>query len=188
MRAYEHIDAPLHVRLREDAEARTTLTLDPGWHVTLLPIFRGHALVSRHRSYDPLVSSAAYVVMPILVIAYTRGNVFSLFREMLADPLGQVLAALGAVVAGVFAWKVAEGVLNTYRPGTIEIDDNGVRYRWSRMRFDRIEEITTGGRIEIVGDRRTVAIAESFCPRAAMKPVAHELQRLILEAAAKRGV
>ena len=53
--------------------------------------------------------------------------------------------------------------------------------------FDRIEEINAGSRIEIVGDRSVVAIPSSFCPRDAVPPVAHELQRLILEVATRRG-
>lgn len=188
VRAYEHLDTPLHVRLRDDPEARTPTTLNPDWRVEIGAIFRGHAIVSHHRSFAPLAGSAVFAIAPILLIAGTGGNLLSGIRQMSADPLGQVLLALGTVVAGVMAWKIVQGVLDTFHPGSIEINDRGVTYRWSRMDFDRIEEITTGLGIEIVGDRRVLAIPASFCPPAAVKPVAHELQRLILEAATKRGL
>lgn len=188
VRAYEHLDAPLHVRLRDDREARTPVLLNPEWRVAVAEIFRGHAIVSHHRSFAPLAGSAVFVIGPILLIAGTGGNLASGVRQMVGDLLGQVLLALGGVVAGVLAWKIVQGVLDTFRPGTIEINDRGVSYRWSRLKFDQIEEVTAAHRIEIVGDRRVLAIPAAFCPPAAVKPIAHELQRLILETATKRGV
>ena len=186
VRAYEDLDAPLHVRLRDDAEARTPATLKPEWRVGIGERFRGHAIVSHHRSLAPLADSAIFALFPVALIAGTRGDIVSGIPGLFGDPLGRVLLALGAAVAAVVAWRVARGFLDTFRPGTIEIDDRGVRYRWSRMTFNRIEEVTAGRRIEIVGDRRVLAIPASFCPPAAVKPVAHELQRLILEASAKQ--
>lgn len=190
VRAYEHLDAPLHVRLRDDADARRVVALDPQWKVKATEIFRGHALVSTHRSWEPLAGSIVFAVIPIGLIAY-GAHVNALpdgIGPLLGDPLGRVLLGLGSVVACVLAWKIAEGLLDTFRPGTIEINDRGVSYRWRRMAFDRIEEVTAGHRIEIVGDRRVISIAASFCPHAARRPVAHELQRLILEAATRRGL
>jgi hypothetical protein len=188
VRAYEHLDAPLHVRLRDDREARTPVTLDPDWRVTVGEIFRGHAMVSRHRSFAPLLNSAVYALFPALLLFFAGGGLLSEIRRMLHDTPGQVLVALGTAVAGVVAWKILHGLLDTFRPGTITIDDRGVAYRWSRLKFDRIEEVTVGQRIEIVGDRRVLAIAESFCPHEARKTIAHELQRLIVETATKRGL
>ena len=187
IRSYEHLDAPLHVRMRGDAGARTPAVLDPRWRVTVAPVFRGHTIVSHHRSFDPLLAGGAYAVIPVLLFVYTGGNPLALIHEMLADTLGQVLLALGGVLAGVVLWKVAQALLDTFRPGAIQVDDRGVAYRWSRLEFAQIEEVTAGRRIEVHGDRRVLAIPASFCPSSAVKPVAHELQRLILEAAARQG-
>ena len=74
-----------------------------------------------------------------------------------------------------------KGVLDTFFPGTVRIDDRGVAYRGRRMTFNRVEEVTTTSPIEIVGDQRILRLAETFCPRAAVEPVVHELQRLIVE-------
>jgi hypothetical protein len=51
------------------------------------------------------------------------------------------------------------------------------------MAFDQVEEVTASLPIEVVGDRRILSLAVSFCPPEATEAVAHELQRLILEAA-----
>jgi hypothetical protein len=39
----------------------------------------------------------------------------------------------------------------------------------------------------VVGDRRILRLAESFCPPAALSAVAHEIQRLVLEIGERRG-
>ena len=188
VRPFDHLDAPLHERLRNDAAARTPAELDPEWRISITPIFRGHAVTSRHRSFEPLWDNAVYAFLPVAVLFTTGGNPVSAAREMVHDPFGRVLLGLAGVVAGVMAWKLSFALLDTFRPGTIAIDDHGVAYRWSRMKFDRIEEVTTGQRIEIAGDRKVLALPVSFCPHEAKTRVAHELQRLILEAATRRGL
>jgi hypothetical protein len=186
VRAFEHLDAPLHVRLRGDAEALKPVPLKPEWNVGIGPIFRGQSIVSRHRSYAPLVSVSAFVALPILYLASGDiGGTIRTAEDMSGDPLGRVLLGLAGVVVLFMAGAVVRGALNTFHPGAIEVNDRGVSYRWRRMRFDQIEEITTGEQVEIVGDRRVMALPASFCPRAAVNAVAHELQRLILETAPK---
>ena len=189
VRAAEHLDSPLHVRLRDDPAARIPATLKPEWRVGIGPIFRGHAIVSHHRSFAPLMTVAVFAGIAVFVL-FNGGFDLSpeTLRSMWADGLGRVFLGLGAVVALIVLGQAAKALLDTFHPGAIEVNDRGVSYRWSRMKFSQIEEITTGHRIEIVGDRRILAIPASFCPPAAVKPVAHELQRLILEAAPKAGV
>jgi hypothetical protein len=63
------------------------------------------------------------------------------------------------------------------------VTDRGVSYRFSRMPFRKIEEITAHFPVEVVGDRRSLALGDTFCPSAATGAVAHELQRLIIEVA-----
>ena len=65
--------------------------------------------------------------------------------------------------------------------------ERGVSYRGRTMAFGEIEEVIAGVSIEIVGDRRIISLPASFCAKAAVAPVAHELQRLILEVASQRA-
>ena len=90
-----------------------------------------------------------------------------------------------ALVGALFViHRVWIGVRDTFFPGTVRITDAGVSYRGRSMRFGQIEEVTATMPIEIVGDRRILTLAETFCPLPATEAVAHELQRLILDAAA----
>jgi hypothetical protein len=187
VRAPEHLDAPLHQRLRDDAEARVPATLKPEWRVGIGPIFRGHAIVSHHRSLAPLFDVFIFVGIAACFLLANELDEETV-RRMAGDTFGRVLLGLGAAVLLALAWRFARALLDVFRPGAIEVNDRGVSYRWSRMRFSQIEEITTGHGIEIVGDRRVMVIPPSFCPAAAVKPVAHELQRLILETAPRAGI
>jgi hypothetical protein len=63
------------------------------------------------------------------------------------------------------------------------VTDRGVSYRFSRMPFREIEEVTSQFPVEVVGDRRSLVLGTTFCPPAATEAVAHELQRLIIEVA-----
>jgi hypothetical protein len=51
------------------------------------------------------------------------------------------------------------------------------------MAFREIEEMTTTYPIELIGDRRSLTLGETFCRPGAVETVAHELQRLIIEVA-----
>ena len=51
------------------------------------------------------------------------------------------------------------------------------------MAFREIEELTATYPIELIGDRRTLTLGETFCRPGAAQTVAHELQRLIIEVA-----
>jgi len=70
--------------------------------------------------------------------------------------------------------------------GTLRVTDAGVSYRRSRMAFEEIEEVAATFPVELVGHRRTMRLAPTFCPPAATTAVAHEIQRMILELAAPR--
>jgi hypothetical protein len=99
------------------------------------------------------------------------------------DPTGRwLLAGLGAV--GLFSIGLAvQGVRDAFFPGTVLVTDRGVSYRFSRIPFREIEELTSACRIEIIGDRRSLALSRTFCPVQAADAVAHEIQRLIIEVA-----
>jgi hypothetical protein len=184
VRAAGEVDVPLHERLRADRVARTAMPLRPEWHVRVEPLSPGYAIVSTYRSWAPLRASAFIVGALLLGIGYggpTR--LFASWREMQFDLVQKVLAGLMGVVVLVMFWVVIQGVRDTFYPGTVHITEQGVAYRGSKMRFDEIEEITAALPIELVGDRRILRLAESFCPRGAVGAVAHELQRLILEVA-----
>jgi hypothetical protein len=99
------------------------------------------------------------------------------------DPLGRVLGGLFGVVILVLLWLVLQGVRDTFFPGVVLVTDRGVSYRFSRMPFRDIEEVTSHFPIEVVGDRRSLVLGTTFCPGAATDAVAHELQRLIIEVA-----
>ena len=56
-------------------------------------------------------------------------------------------------------------------------------YRGRRMPFGKIEEVIATFPIEVIGDRNSLTLGETFCSPGATKTVAHELQRLIIEVA-----
>jgi hypothetical protein len=188
VRAAKDLDVPLHERLRDDREAMAAATLRPEWGIRIEPVFRGHSVVSTHRSYGPLVQGAFFLLVPILVlIGSGPEGVISAVLEMGGDVLERVLAALMAIVMLVVSWKMWEGVRDTFFPGRVEVNDRGVTYRGRRMRFADIEEVIAGVPIEIIGDRRALSLSTSFCPPAAMGAVAHEIQRLIIEVGPRAG-
>jgi len=49
------------------------------------------------------------------------------------------------------------------------------------MRFEEIEEVTGGNSIEIVGDRRLLKLAPTFCAAEAVPSLCHEVERMIVE-------
>ena len=186
VRAPHDVDVPLHVRLRDDDAARAPVPLRPEWRVGIGPIPGGHAIVSHNRAFRPLAESLVMVGVPVVILAYNGGDVAAFVRNGMEQANGQAVLALMAAMACGVLWHGVTSVREALQPGAIEITDRGVRYRGSRMAFDRIEEITSAGSIEIVGDRDVLTIAEWFCPREAVEPVAHELQRLIIETAPAR--
>jgi hypothetical protein len=186
VRAAEALDQPLHERLRNDREARVEAPLRPEWGVRIEPIFRGHAIVSTHRSWAPLTQGALIALVPIVIVGATSSTgLLSTFREASGDLLDRVLLGLMAVVGVALLWKLGRGALDTFFPGTVRVTERGVSYRGRSMAFGKIEEVIANLPIEIVGDRRILTLPVSFCPREAVEPVAHELQRLILEVAPK---
>jgi hypothetical protein len=183
VRAADQIDMPLHQRLRDDADARREMPLRPEWGIFIEPLSLGYAMRSTLRSWAPLGTSAA--LLAIMVFFGARSSTLEFVGQVRAsqDLLYQVLLALFGVVALAFLWMVVAGVRDAFFPGTVRITDRGVSYRFSRMAFREIEELTTTHPIELIGDRRTLTLGETFCQPAAAETVAHELQRLIIEVA-----
>lgn len=184
VRAVEDLDTPLHQRLRNDGEAKAVAPLRPEWGLRIEPVFRGQSIVSTHRSWAPLTQGALLVLVPVVVVAATSSTgLVSTLREASGDLLDRVLLGLMGVIALALLWRLAKGARDTFFPGVVRVTDRGVSYRGRRMTFDAIEEVIAGVPIEIVGDRRILSLAVSFCPREAVGPAAHEIQRLILEVA-----
>ena len=181
VRGPDALDVPLHKRLKGDREARTVTPLRPEWGVRIEPLSPGYAIVSTHRSWAPLRSSAILLVVALVVFGVSPSRFRSILPEAVDDLLGRILAGLLGVVLLVGLWMLWKGVRDTFFPGTVRVTEEGVSYRRCRMRFGEIEEVTATLRIEVVGDRRILRPAESFCPPAALSAVAHEIQRLILE-------
>jgi hypothetical protein len=179
----DQLDVPLHERLREDPNARRTADLNPEWGIRIEPLSLGFAMHSTVRSWAPLRGSALMLVVGLFIFSrfFRAGGMRSVPES--GDLTGQVLLAMTAVVVVVFGWLVFGGVRDTFFPGTVRVTDRGVSYRWSRIPFRQIEEVTTTFPIEVVGDRRSLRLGETFCSRVAAKAVAHEIQRLIIEVA-----
>jgi hypothetical protein len=185
VRAPGELDVPLHVRLRDDMEARTVVPLRPEWRVGIGPVFRGHAIVSQNRTWQPLIQSAVLVAIALYMVWDKDLDIVTFARDLSHQLVGQIILAVAALAVLWGLWKIWHAVRAATQPSTIEIGERGVSYGGARIAFDHIEEITTSDGIEIVGDRRVVTIPSWFCPREAVGPVVHELQRLILETAAK---
>jgi hypothetical protein len=184
VRGADDLNRPVHERLRGDREALTVTPLRPEWGVRIEPLSPGYGIVSTHRSWAPLKSSALLLLLTLFVLGISfPTHLPSILREVGGDLLEQVLAGLLGVGLLVLLWMLWRGVRDTFFPGTVRVTEGGVSYRGSRMAFDRIEEVIAGPPIEVVGDRRILRLAPSFCPPAATGAVAHELQRLILEVA-----
>jgi hypothetical protein len=183
VRNADQLDMPLHERLRDDADARKESPLQPEWGIRIEPLSLGYAMHSTLRSWAPLRTSGA--ILAVLLFALFRSSPSTLLAALREqeDLLQQVLLGGMGVVALVFLWLLAQGVRDTFFPGTVRITDRGVSYRFSRMAFRDIEELTATYPIELIGDRRTLILGETFCKPGAVKTVAHELQRLIIEVA-----
>jgi hypothetical protein len=183
VRLPDALDTPLHERLRGDGAARKPAQLPPTSGVRIEPVASGHALISTHRSWAPLATSAVFAGVTLFILRTALSlEGLDAFRD--GDPMAMIFTALfGILLIGMLV-AVLKGVRDTFFPGTVRIDDRGVSYRFRRMNFERIEEVTATYPIEIVGDRRTVVLAETFCPPAAIDAVSHELQRLIVEVGA----
>ena len=184
VRAAADLDTPLHQRLRSDGEAKAVAPLRAEWGLRIEPVFRGQSIVSTHRSWAPLTRGALLVLVPLVAVGATSSTgLLSTLREAGGDLLDRVLLGLMGVVALALLWQLWKGARDTFFPGVVCVTDRGVSYRGRRMSFDEVEEVIAGVPIEIVGDRRILNLAVSYCPREAVGPVAHEIQRLILEVA-----
>jgi len=183
LRKADQLDLPLHERLRDDAEARKESPLRPEWGIRIEPLSLGYAMHSTLRSWTHLASSAGILIVGLYVAA--RSSPLAAIAEAREshDLFPQILLGGFAVVVLAFLVMVVTGVRDTFFPGTVRITDRGVSYRFSRMAFREIEELTTSHPIELIGDRRSLKLGATFCRPGAAKSVAHELQRLIIEVA-----
>ena len=181
VRGPDELNVPLHDRLRSDPAARKPAALDQSWGLTIEPLSLGHAIRSRRRSWGPLITSVAglWCVWIVSRSATSSGIVASL-RDP-EDLLGHIFAGLFAIMVIALVWMFVRGIRDAFFPGTVLVTDRGVSYRFSRMSFREIEEITSDSPVEIVGDRRSIRLGDTFCPNEASGAVAHEIQRLILE-------
>ncbi len=183
VRNADQLDMPLHERLRDDADARKEAPLRPEWGIRIEPLSLGYAMHSTRRSWAPLRASGLILVVALFALGRSSpSTLLSTLREE-GDLLQQVLVGLMGIVVLAFLWMLAQGVRDTFFPGTVRITDRGVTYRARRMPFGKIEEVTTTFPIEVIGDRRSLTLGQTFCSPGATKAVAHELQRLIIEVA-----
>jgi hypothetical protein len=183
IRQPDQIDLPLHERLRDDADARKESPLPPESGIRIEPLSLGYAMHSTVRSWAPLHTSM--VMLAIAIFLAARSSPLTFLREARAseDLIPQILLGGLGVVVLVFLCLTAAGVRDTFFPGTVRITDRGVSYRFSRMAFREIEELIASHPIELIGDRRTLKLGQTFGKPGAVKAVAHELQRLIIEVA-----
>jgi hypothetical protein len=170
-------------RLRDDAEARKESPLRPEWGIRIEPLSLGYAMHSTLRSWTHLASSAGVLIVGLYVAV--RSSPLAAIAEAREshDLFPQILLGGFAVIALAFLGMVVTGVRDAFFPGTVRITDRGVSYRFSRMAFREIEELTASHPIELIGDRRSLELGATFCRPGAVKSVAHELQRLIIEVA-----
>jgi hypothetical protein len=186
VRGPDDLDVPLHQRLRDDPEARKAADLRPEWGLRIEPLSLGYAMHSTLRSWASLRTSG--FILAAAAFALLRSpvsgvqSILSSLREE-GDLVMPVLAGLMGVVVLVLLWIAARGVRDTFFPGTVRVTDRGVSYRGSRIAFREIEEVTATFPIELIGDRRSLTLGETFCSPGAAKAVAHEIQRLIIEVA-----
>lgn len=187
VRGPDELDVPLFERLREDAEARKPADLRPDWGVRIEALSLGYAMRSTLRSYAPLRTSG-FILLAALFIVFRGGTsglrmILASLQDEAGDLMTQVLCGLFGIMMLVFLWMIATGVRDTFFPGTISITDRGVSYRGSRIAFRQIEEVTATHPIEVIGDRKSLTLGDTFCSPGATKSVAHEIQRLIIEVA-----
>ena len=171
---------PLHERLRDDAEALKEAPLQPEWGIRIEPLSLGYAMHSTLHSWAPLRTSG--VILVVALWALSRSSPSSLLAALREEPdlLQQVFLGLLGVLVLVFLWMLGRGVRDTFFPGTVRVTDRGVTYRGRRMPFRKIEEVIATFPIEVIGDRNSLTLGETFCSPGATKAVAHELQRLII--------
>lgn len=179
----DKLDVPLHDRLRDDRGARAAADLRPEWGLRIEPLPVGYAIRSTYRSWTPLAPSVVIlVVTPMILGQPVSRDILSSFRDP-DDLMGHVFSGLFGIIGLSLLWVVFKGLRDTFFPGTVSVTDRGVSYRGSRMAFREIEEVTSRVPVEVVGDRRSLTLGDTFCPPAATDAVAHELQRLIIEVA-----
>jgi hypothetical protein len=182
VRRADQIDLPLHERLRDDAAARQVAPLPPESGIRIEPLSLGYAMHSTLRAWGSLGASAGFLIFGLYFVARSPLKALVEASES-SDPLSQVLLGGLGVVALVFAWIIGTGVRDALFPGTVRVTDRGVSYRFSRMALREIEELTATHPIELIGDRRSLRLGQTFCKPGAAQAVAHELQRLIIEVA-----
>jgi len=185
VREAEELDQPLHERLR--GEVRPPTPLRPEWQVRVEKFEDGYAIVSSRRVYWLLVQPVMLLGL-LLAFAYAGHSgswvSFHEFRAAIGpqgDMLSNVLLGLLGVVVLVVLWNVGQGALDALLPGRLRVTSGGVSYRLRRMRFAKLEEVVGSAHIELVGDRRVIALPMSFCPGEAVEPVAREIERLVVE-------
>jgi hypothetical protein len=183
VRRPDQLDLPLHERLRDDADAGKESPLPPESGIRIEPLSLGYAMHSTLRSWTHLASSAGVLIVGLYVAV--RSSPLAAIAEAREshDLFPQILLGGFAVIALAFLGMVVTGVRDAFFPGTVRITDRGVSYRFSRMAFREIEELIASHPIELIGDRRTLKLGQTFCKPGAVKTVAHELQRLIIEVA-----
>ncbi len=177
------LDMPLYERLRDNAEARKEAPLPPEWGVRIEPLSLGYAMRSTVRSWASLRTVGLFLFVVVFVFARTSPSAFLAELREMDELYRQVLLGGSGLVILIFLGVIGQAVRDTFFPGTVRVTDRGVSYRWSRMAFREIEEIIATHPIELIGDRRTLRLGETFCSPGATKAVAHELQRLIIEVA-----
>ncbi|MFA6956986.1 MAG: hypothetical protein WC538_14050 [Thermoanaerobaculia bacterium] len=183
VRQPDQLDMPLHERLRGSEKHRSEAPMEPTWNLRVEPLSPGYAIVSSHRDWSAvLASSILGIPLSIAIVLFARGELWSsIFRQGERDPLALVIGAIMAVLSlGFVGWEL-KLLRDTLAPGTIRITPDGVSYRGRTMRFEEIEEVIGGDSIEIVGDRRLLKLAPTFCAAAAVPSLCHEVERMIIE-------
>jgi len=183
VRGPDDLDVPLHQRLRDDPEARKEAPLQPEWGIRIEPLSLGYAMRSTRRSWAPLRTSVVILILVLIALGRSSPSTFLAELREEHDLVQQVLLGLLGVIVLAFLWMLGQGVRDTFFPGTVRVTDRGVTYRGRRLPFAKIEEVTETYPIEVIGDRRSLKLGDTFCAPGASKAVAHELQRLIIEVA-----
>jgi len=183
VRQPDQLDMPLHERLRDSEKHRSEAPLNPGWSLRVEPLSPGYAIVSSHRDWSAVFASSIFgIPLVIAIVFFWRGELWSaIFRPGERDPLALVIGSIVAVFVLAFVGWLLKLLRDTLVPGTIRITPDGVSYRGRTMRFEEIEEVIGGSSIEIVGDRRLLKLAPTFCAAEAVPSLCHEVERMIVE-------
>jgi hypothetical protein len=184
VRAAEDLDKPLHERLHGSRPADPA-ALRPDWNLRIEELRPGYALVSSNRSWASVREGWAIFVglagaVGLGSVAALPATVRDTVREMQGDTLGRVFLGLGAVVVLAVLVEIAKAFRDVLHPGAVRVTPAGVSYRGKRLRFAEIEEVTSGARIQILGDRRKLRLSPSFCPPEACSAVVREIERMIV--------